>query len=451
MPLTVLSDAEVLRLLHSLSRDDILEIGENLAEALHEYSTGTQETSGCCSTNQPQRIAIPAPNNRTTLFMPASTSTSRGMKIVSLGVAPEPTQASPTASGAGSLHQSTSVASSTNDSLPSRSSTLSSDSSHRPSSPSTANTSISNLSLQPPPSSKSTESTAPVGSLTLLTPYGTPYAILSAEELTAFRTALGATLIFNKREKVHSIAVFGAGKQAYWHIRLALILRGKAIHHVDIVNRSFDRASDLMREIYSEEWADLRHEKLKVSVVSSNSGEYVRLLKDHVRSADAIFLCTPSNSPLFPAEYLTSTEGRKKGRYISMIGSYRPHMTELHPDVLRQAVEPDHKHHHHKHAEKSGVVIVDSIEACMKEAGEIRQAELKPEQLVEIGELMMVKKAAIKEIELGGEGEKGLRRWLESGNVIYKSVGLGLMDICVGEDVVRVAQEKNIGTTIEGF
>ena len=206
-----------------------------------------------------------------------------------------------------------------------------------------------------------------------------------------------------------------------------------------------------MQEIYSEEWADVRHEKLKVSIVSSNSGQYTTLLKDHVRSADAIFLCTPSTSPLFPAEHLTSSEGRKKGRYISAIGSYRPHMTELHPDVLRQAVAPDHKHHHHKHAEKSGVVIVDSIEACMTEAGEIRQAGLKPEQLVEVGELLMVKKAAMKEIEMGGEGEKGLKRWLESGNVIFKCVGLGLMDICVGEDVVGVAREKNIGTTIEGF
>ena len=284
-----------------------------------------------------------------------------------------------------------------------------------------------------------------------MTPYGTPYALVSAEELTAFRTALASTFILNKRQHVHNITVFGAGKQAYWHIRLALLLKGAAIHHVDIVNRSFNRANELMREIYSDDWASIRHEKLKVSIVSSEYGEYTRLLKEHVRSADALFLCTPSVDPLFPAEHLTSSEGRKKGRYISAIGSYRPHMVELHPDILRQAVAPDHKHHHHKHAENSGVIIVDSLEACLKEAGEIRQAGIKPEQLVEVGELFMIKKAAMKEIEMGGQGEKGLRRWLESGNVIYKSVGLGLMDICVGEDIVAVAREKGIGTTIDGF
>lgn len=450
MPLTVLSDGDVRKLLLSLTRDEILEMGENLAEALHEYSTGTQETTGCCSSNQPQRIAIPAADSRTTLFMPASTSTSRGIKIVSLDVPVEAHSPSPTTSTASSLHHSSSTATSTSASLASRPSTVS-ESSHTPTSPGTPNTSTSNLSFRPPPSLKSTESTAPVGSLTLLNPYGTPYAILSAEELTAFRTALAATLIFKKRKNVHSITVFGAGRQAYWHIRLALTLQGKAVHHVDIVNRSFDRAKELMRQIYSDEWVDMRHEKLKVSIVSSEYGEYTRILKEHVRSADVIFMCTPSTSPLFPAEFLTSSEGRKKGRYISAVGSYRPHMAELHPDILRQAVAPDHKHHHHKHAEKGGVVIVDSVESCMKEAGEILQAGLKPDQLVECGELLMVKKAAMKEIEMGGEGEKGLRRWLESGNVIYKSVGLGLMDICVGEDVVGVAREKSIGTTIESF
>ncbi len=127
-------------------------------------------------------------------------------------------------------------------------------------------------------------------------------------------------------------------------------------------------------------------------------------------------------------------------------------MVEIHPDILRQAVAPDHKHHHHKHADKGGVIVVDSLEACLKEAGEIIQAGITAEQLVEVGELLMVKKASMREIQLGtGEGEKGLKKWLMGGNVIYKSVGVGLMDICVGEDVVRLAMEKGVGTSVEGF
>lgn len=126
-------------------------------------------------------------------------------------------------------------------------------------------------------------------------------------------------------------------------------------------------------------------------------------------------------------------------------------MTELHPDIFKQAVTPDHHNHHHKHAKTGGVVVVDSLEACLKEAGEIIQAKLKPEHLVELGELMMVKKAVMKEIEIGGEGEKGLHDWLMRGNVLYKSVGLGLMDLTVGHDLVNLAREKGVGTHIDDF
>jgi len=55
------------------------------------------------------------------------------------------------------------------------------------------------------------------------------------------------------------------------------------------------------------------------------------------------------------------------------------------------------------------------------------------------------------EIERGGEGEKGLIEWLTKGNVIYKSVGLGLMDLVVGAEVVRLGRERGVGTVIPEF
>jgi ornithine cyclodeaminase/alanine dehydrogenase-like protein (mu-crystallin family) len=185
--------------------------------------------------------------------------------------------------------------------------------------------------------------------------------------------------------------------------------------------------------------------------MSPEFGEYGRLLKEEVRQADVIFCCTPSVEPLFPAEFLTSREGQRKGRYISAIGSYAPHMCEIHPDVFKVAVQPDHGRHHHKHAQQGGVIIVDSLESSLKEAGEIIQAKLKPEHLVEIGELVMIRKAATKDLELGGVGEPGLLGWLTKGNVIYKSVGMGLMDLVVGGDLITLARERDIGVTIEDF
>lgn len=315
-----------------------------------------------------------------------------------------------------------------------------------------SDSSISGTSFRPPPSVASAASTTPRGTLTLMNRQGIPTGIVNAEELTAFRTALAATMIFNKRHDVHNVTIFGSGRQAYWHLRLALLLRGHDIHHINIINRSFERAIMLMKtfQVDEAENPDL-HTHAKFSVLSPSAQEYGRLLKQQVRDADAIFCCTPSLEPLFPAEFLTSHEGRRKGRLISAIGSYSKDMIELHPDIFRQAVETTHHKHHHKHAASSGVIVVDSVESCLHEAGEVIQAKITPEQLVEIGELMIIKKAAIKEIELGGKPETGLKEWLMKGNVVYKSVGLGLMDLRVGWDLVNLARERGVGTTVEDF
>ncbi|KAJ3578194.1 hypothetical protein NPX13_g2376 [Xylaria arbuscula] len=53
------------------------------------------------------------------------------------------------------------------------------------------------------------------------------------------------------------------------------------------------------------------------------------------------------------------------------------------------------------------------------------------------------------------DGEKKrndhLARWLTSGNVIYKSVGLGLMDLVVGFRLIELANAKNVGGRVEDF
>lgn len=281
---------------------------------------------------------------------------------------------------------------------------------------------------------------------------GVPQGILNAEELTAFRTALSATFLLQKRKDVHTITVFGAGKQAFWHIRLALMLRAKDIHHINIINRSFEGAVQMMKQFQPSMGGKQEWSHVKFSALTPEFGEYGRLLKEEVRKADVIFCCTPSTEPLFPHEFLTSHEGRRKGRYIAAIGSYTPQMMELHPEILRTAVKRDSGHrHHHKHARQEGVIIVDTLDGALKEAGEIIQAKLTADQLVEAGEIIMVKKSALKEVEAGGEGEKGLFDWLHRGNVIYKMVGLGLMDLVVGSELIRLGIERDIGTNIPDF
>ncbi|OCT48197.1 putative proline utilization protein PrnX [Cladophialophora carrionii] len=451
MPLTVLTDADVQEILYSLTKEDVDELQSNLAEALHSYSTG-DTNSPCSASFQPHRTVIKK-NGITTLFMPASTGTSVGMKIVSLEQPVSTSKKSSVSSSTSEGHSDTPAGSMSGASIRSATNDLGSMTLSPASTMSSGRNSIDGSSFQPPVSVASSQSTAPKGSITLLDRTGNPLGIVNAEELTAFRTALASTMMLTKRQNVHTVTVFGAGNQAYWHLRLALILRGDQIHHVNIINRSFERSIKLMKafQMTQEDRVQWRKD-IKFSAMSPEFGEYGRLLKEEVRKADVIFCCTPSTDPLFPAEFLTSREGRRKGRYIAAIGSYAPHMVEIHPDVLRVAVEPDHGgHHHHKHARQGGVIIVDSLESCLKEAGEVIKAKLKPEHLVEVGELMMIKKAATKEIELGGPGEQGLLDWLTKGNVIYKSVGMGLMDLVVAGDLIRLAKSRDVGVTIEDF
>ncbi|KAF2400914.1 NAD(P)-binding protein [Trichodelitschia bisporula] len=400
MPLTILSDDDLRTLLHSLTQSDILDLQEVLSDALHQYSTGLAEDNNpCCATLQPARSHIKRPDGQTTLFMPASSASAMGVKIVTL--------AEPQLDGT--------------------------------------------IGLNPTPPDTS--------DLTLLDGSGRLRALLNAAEITAFRTALASTLLFRRRANVHDVLIFGAGKQAYWHARLALLLRGPDVHHLNIINRSFERAANLIRELYKTPWpVEIEHPVAKI--VTPNHGEYARHLKSLVRGAAVIFCTTPSLSALFPPEILTHTEGRRKGRYIAAIGSYKPHMIEIHPDVIRQAVAKDDAHHRHfhKHAKQGGAIIVDSVESCMREAGEVIQAGLGGRDVVELGELVMLKREDSGDSKKSGKSEKegkdpnaSLKEWLERGNVIYKSVGLGLMDVVIGSELVRLADEREIGTRLKRF
>lgn len=80
MPLTVLSDHDVNKILHSFNKQDIEHLQENLADALHWYST-SNDANDCCSDYQPERTHLKRKDGSTTLFMPASGLTGQGVKV----------------------------------------------------------------------------------------------------------------------------------------------------------------------------------------------------------------------------------------------------------------------------------------------------------------------------------------------------------------------------------
>ncbi|ETS77870.1 hypothetical protein PFICI_09932 [Pestalotiopsis fici W106-1] len=462
MSLAVLSDEDIRSLLESLTREDAESLAHSLKCALHEYSTGTQSIEAGLI-HQPDRTTIHSnTTNATTMFMPSFMTASS------------------------------------------------------------------------PDTDPSQPRIKPTGSLTLYSPLGTPIGFLHAQTLTAFRTALASSCLLQKRQHVRTLTVFGSGLQAYWHIRLALMLRGPTIRTINVINRRFsENARHILQKFYAvppevkqrEGW-----ENAQFSVLTPGYGEFNRLLKDHVRSADVIYCTTPSMDPLFEASILTSHEGRRRGRLIVAIGSFTPEMRELPRELLEQAVKTHgHGVHLHKHAVEGGVIIVDTLDGALRDAGEVIEARLEPNQLVELGELAMIHKARMVEEEesiasestrgstdmssdldalsLGTTGssamstvygstnskEEGssnrsssrpsspsrsqsgsffhkrrnssqasvdaakqkrddhLARWLTAGNVIYKSVGLGLMDLVVGMDIIKLAKDRGVGGHLENF
>ena len=69
-------------------------------------------------------------------------------------------------------------------------------------------------------------------------------AVLNANNLTAFRTALASSLGLTKliapsnANILPELSAFGVGLQAYWHIKLALLLYEGKIKEVNILNRT---------------------------------------------------------------------------------------------------------------------------------------------------------------------------------------------------------------------
>lgn len=375
MPFTVLSDADVQRILGDLSEPELNGISDALEQALVRYSTGDEQQF------QPHRAVTTRPGGQVTLFMPATTEDSVAVKIVGV----RPSQAAPEQRR-----------------------------------------------------DQNQQSSAPAlqSVLTVCDAQSRAVGVLNAAELTAFRTALGSILFYRRRVNTGRILVFGAGKQALWHVRLAVLVRGSDIRSIHVVNRSKQRAEELIATLSGQKsWPS------HISMTASDSQEASgAALEELVAAADVIFCTTPSTSPLFPAASLTSDRAREKTRFVSAIGSYRRDMAEIDPELLKLVASPDGPF---SSEVWKGKITVDTRAGCLQEAGELITAGIRPENMLEIGQIPAGEAAV--------EDATGLRNWLASGFVIYKSVGVGIMDIAVGQYMLELARSKGIGYTLDSF
>ncbi|KAL0632807.1 hypothetical protein Q9L58_008286 [Maublancomyces gigas] len=258
-------------------------------------------------------------------------------------------------------------------------------------------------------------SASPKGVLTIFDETGELQGVLNAEELTGFRTALVSVVLLLKRIKagssVKNIVFFGTGKQAKWALSLCMNLIPD-LQQITIVGRSTvehtREALPAARRLNGvAKWSLSSPDCKFVALAPQNDPDFNLNLEKAIGASDAVFCCTPATVPLFPIQYLKT----QNDCYISLIGSYKPHMKEIDPLYLKR---------------ENVKVVVDSKVACLAEAGEIIQAGLRAQDLIEIGEILGVDDSILSEEYRG--------------NLVFKCVGLAIMDLVVGAEILRLAR-----------
>lgn len=251
----------------------------------------------------------------------------------------------------------------------------------------------------------------------LLSPLGQILGLVPASQVTAFRTALTTMCLFARVTHIpkQHIVVFGSGKQVEWHIRLALLVAPEEVSTITIVNRGRQRLDQLQKNVLNSLQSEYTQVKFHL-VAKEDTPELGSVLQHYLEFSDAIFCCTPSTAPLFSFSALASSPKR---RFISLIGSYKPHMKEIDTDTLLSG---------------TGQIFVDSKEACLEESGELIDAQVKEDQLIEIGKHLASDEPSYPE-----------------GNVVLKCVGMGIMDLVISRLLLEVAKESNLADEVQGL
>lgn len=253
---------------------------------------------------------------------------------------------------------------------------------------------------------------------------GYPLGIINCTTLTAFRTALCNSLPLVKffpLEQEYSndkLIVFGVGDQAIWHARLALILYPKRFSKVVFVNRTISKAERLCNEVFAKEYPSVEFEVRGMTTEE----DHKKLLKEF-KDVSVVFTCVPTSVPTVKKEYVDQCEGRC---FIGAIGSYKPHMTEIDGKVLKESV-----------LEQGGKIVVDSIDHCLHEAGELIINGIQRKDLVDVSSLYS-----------NADNAKFLSK---SKIAVSKLVGLCIMDVWVGSHCLDEARAQGVGIEIENF
>lgn len=222
-------------------------------------------------------------------------------------------------------------------------------------------------------------------------------ALMDGTFITALRTGAGIGLATDllARPDAKIAALFGTGAQAFHQLEAICAVR--KFERIWIYNRTPANAQAFIarhQDTFDAEllWTD----------------DLTQL-----KEVDVICTATTSLTPLFDRSVL------KAGVHINGVGSYRPDMAEIAPDIVTAAQ-----------------VVVDQTKACLHEAGDIIQA-------IEAGIFTATQLYG----ELG-EIAAGLKAGRTDPDTItfFKSVGNAAQDLIVAHYIYEQASTRNLGT-----
>jgi alanine dehydrogenase len=230
---------------------------------------------------------------------------------------------------------------------------------------------------------------------------GTPVAVMEAGYLTALRTgaASGAASRQLSRPDARVAAILGAGAQGRTQLEATAAVR--PIEEARIYDVFEESARAFAAEMAPRLGIDIS--------VTQDPGECVD-------GADIVCCATTSRTPVFPGDRL------KPGVHVNGIGSFTPQMQEVGEDTLLRC----------------SLVVVDSMEAAMEEAGDLlipigRGSFRKEDIHGEIGQIMLGKKH-------GRQGPEEI--------TFFKAVGVSVLDVAVGHLIYQKAIDRGLGTPV---
>lgn len=230
---------------------------------------------------------------------------------------------------------------------------------------------------------------------------GDVLCIMDGGYLTAIRTgaASGVATKYLAREAGGQVAgIFGAGVQAraqLWAVAEARRLSGALV---------YDVSAEAIRSFIAEMGA-----RLGIEVVRAAS------VDDILQQADIICAATSSATPIFDGARA------REGCHINGVGSHTPGARELDTAIIKRSL-----------------LVADSYEACLKEAGDI---------MIPISEGAIDRshlKAELGEIITGRKPARSNDREI----TLFKSNGLAIQDAATAKLVYDRAVAAGIGTSV---